>query len=124
VANLPDKSLAAIWQGMDVFPGYDDGFARAAPVGSFPAGASPVGALDMTGNVSEWVEDGFDPTFYARSPLRDPVRGGEDTIQRCMRGGSFSDTAQWPMHHAAFRGVCIPLGRMDDLGFRVARSMR
>src|SRR5262249_56725196 len=27
---------------------------RPSPVGSFPAGASPYGALDMAGNVSEW----------------------------------------------------------------------
>jgi hypothetical protein len=26
------------------------------PVGSYPAGASPYGALDMAGNVAEWVE--------------------------------------------------------------------
>jgi serine/threonine-protein kinase len=124
VANLADKSLAAIWPGMDVFPGYDDGFARAAPVGSFPAGASPVGALDMTGNVTEWVEDGFDPTFYEHSPARDPVRGGEGTLQRCTRGGSWGLSAVWLQNQSACRNGCLPLGRMEDIGFRVARSMR
>lgn len=39
----------------------DDGFARTAPVGSYPAGASWAGALDMAGNVWEWVADGSDP---------------------------------------------------------------
>lgn len=41
--------------------GLDDGFARTAPVGSYPAGASWAGALDMAGNVWEWVADGGEP---------------------------------------------------------------
>jgi serine/threonine protein kinase/formylglycine-generating enzyme required for sulfatase activity len=34
-----------------------DGFEGVAPVGSFPAGASPYGLVDMAGNVHEWVTD-------------------------------------------------------------------
>lgn len=33
-----------------------DGFRKIAPVGSFPDGASPYGAMDMAGNVREWVD--------------------------------------------------------------------
>lgn len=35
----------------------DDGFAEAAPVGSFPKGATPEGVLDMAGNIWEWTAD-------------------------------------------------------------------
>jgi len=40
-------------------PSVDDGYADTAPVGSYPAGASWVGALDMAGNVREWVADWY-----------------------------------------------------------------
>jgi formylglycine-generating enzyme required for sulfatase activity len=40
--------------------GYDDGFVDTAPVGSFPGGQSPYGALDMIGNVAEWVANSWD----------------------------------------------------------------
>jgi formylglycine-generating enzyme required for sulfatase activity len=38
-------------------PEYDDGHAMRAPVGSYPAGATPEGLLDMAGNVREWCSD-------------------------------------------------------------------
>lgn len=45
-------------------------------VGSFPSGASPYGALDMVGGVSEWVNDAYD-----------------NTGQYVIRGGSWLITA-------------------------------
>jgi len=79
-----------------------DGFARSAPVGSFPQGASPYGALDMGGNVWEWVHDAFievDPlagtiqNYYVTSPYKNP-QGVDPAISeyRVMRGGSWDWT--------------------------------
>ncbi len=37
-------------------PNADDGYGFTAPVGSFPAGATPDGVLDLAGNLEEWVD--------------------------------------------------------------------
>jgi formylglycine-generating enzyme required for sulfatase activity len=67
---------------------YDDGFAKTAPVGSFPAAVSPYGALDMAGNVWEWVFDWYDDLYYGKSPERNP--GGPNAgAHRVVRGGSW-----------------------------------
>jgi len=42
-------------------------------VGSFPTDASPYGALDMAGNVCEWVVDRYARDYYARSPYLNPA---------------------------------------------------
>ncbi len=52
-----------------------DGHALSAPVGSYPAGAAPTGALDMAGNVWEWTRrlPGLGPQD---PPLCQVIRGG------------------------------------------------
>jgi CubicO group peptidase (beta-lactamase class C family)/formylglycine-generating enzyme required for sulfatase activity len=73
-------------------PTYDDGFPVTAPVGSYPAGASPYGALDMAGNVWEWVADWFSGDYYAVSPVENP-QGPDEGSHRVVRGGSwFTDS--------------------------------
>lgn len=62
-------------------------------VGSYPAGASPYGALDMAGNVWEWVSDLYASNYYASSPAADPTGPADNfgRFQRVIRGGSFQD---------------------------------
>jgi formylglycine-generating enzyme required for sulfatase activity len=104
-----------------------DGFVRVAPVGSFPDGATPLGLLDMAGNVSEWVADvmGFDkfgiPVGYDDTPETDPkprVTGGGPHI---FRGGSFRDAASWL--RATARDYDL-LPRPPWVGFRCAADAR
>lgn len=49
--NFADAASAQPWADKSV----NDSFPDTAPVGRFAGGASPYGALDMAGNVSEWV---------------------------------------------------------------------
>ncbi len=86
--------------------GGEDGFLSTAPVGSFPAGASTFGCLDMSGNVWEWTSDVFD-----LSPGKE---------RRVMRGGSFVE--QVVFARGSYRDACAPDERWAPLGFRACRS--
>jgi formylglycine-generating enzyme required for sulfatase activity len=82
-----------------------DGYARTAPVGSFPRDRSPCGALDMAGNVYEWTADG--------SP---------DGRTRFMCGSSWLKT---PDSVDPTRRLHIPATKgADTIGFRVALSLQ
>jgi formylglycine-generating enzyme required for sulfatase activity len=88
------------------------------PVTSHPEGASPFGIFNMAGNVNEWVQDVYNPNFYANSPAQNPVNtGGGDT--RVFRGGSFAnpDGAFYTTSRRYDRG---PAFSDVDMGFRCA----
>ncbi len=58
-----------------------DGYAELAPVGQYPAGASPFGLLDMMGNVWEWTAD----PFPGRPHLITLRGGGWGNSRYCLR---------------------------------------
>jgi formylglycine-generating enzyme required for sulfatase activity len=72
-------------------------------VGSFPAGASPFGILDLAGNVSEWVSDLFDAKYYEKSVSMNPSGpiGKTDEFMRVVRGGHWGDS--WQMLRVSAR---------------------
>jgi formylglycine-generating enzyme required for sulfatase activity len=90
------------------------------PVGSYPGGVSQYGIHDMAGNVVEWVADWFDPTYYQRSPERNP-RGPDVGSYRVTRGGSWINGPTWLK--TSYRGRTNSDGRSDVLGFRCARGL-
>jgi len=96
---------------------------RTTPVGLFPAGATPEGLLDMTGNVREWCSDWFDAEEYARragSLVRNP-QGPEEGSSKVLRGGSWYNGAS--VVRCADRGGIRPVGYIAvSSGFRVARG--
>ena len=61
-------------------------------VGSYSSGASPYGALDMAGNVWEWVADWYDGDYYAVAPAANPL-GPSAGEGRDFRGGAWDDEA-------------------------------
>ncbi len=86
------------------------------------------GLYDMYGNVSEWCEDVYSPTYYQASAAVDP-RGppspGKD-VMRVMRGGSWKSSAA--MCRATFRqgqrtGDTDACFFTDFCGFRCVRRV-
>jgi formylglycine-generating enzyme required for sulfatase activity len=89
------------------------------PVGSKSKGVSPYGALDMAGNVWEWVSDRYQEDYYQTAPDRNPQGPNKGTGQ-VMRGGSWSEA---PINaRCAYRSWYMPDARYFNLGFRCARD--
>ncbi|MCU0722209.1 MAG: protein kinase [Planctomycetes bacterium] len=80
---------------------------KTAPPGSFPGDSSPCGALDMAGNVSEWVR----------------VPGPDGTASWAACGGCFEDGGAESAARCAARQPLPPGTRGRSLGFRVAREL-
>lgn len=84
---------------------------QTSTVGIYPQGASPFGALDMSGNVWEWcasLSDDPDSTML------------DEMGARILRGGSWFNSPESAA--TFFRAPGDPDGRTPLVGFRVARS--
>jgi formylglycine-generating enzyme required for sulfatase activity len=129
-----DPTRANTWQGR--FPdvnSQEDGFARTAPVKSFPPNGYAL--YDMAGNVWEWCADLFRPDTYARRALRSDGEGFADNPtgpatsldprnpyapeSRVQRGGSFlCHDSYCASYRPSARMACAPDTGMSHVGFR------
>lgn len=91
-----------------------------APVGAHPAGASPYGALDMAGNVWEWVSSLYRPYPYRADDGREAPDSSPEV--RGTRGGAHDSPAR--EMRVAERGRLVsraPRAGHHHIGFRCAR---
>lgn len=113
VENYADQGAADIVTF--VLSNYDDGYPVTAPVGSFPANHN--GFYDMSGNVSEWVNDWFDIRPARGEPLLDPL-GPEAGDRHVVRGASWARASRSELR-LAYRNAERD-GNLET-GFRIAR---
>ena len=92
--------------------GGDDSAPSTAPVGRYPAGATPAGVLDLAGNVWEWTESHYCP--YGKDDC--------DDSRRVLRGGGW-DTVESQYVRAAHRNPSAATARGWSIGFRCARAL-
>ena len=99
-------------------PSVDDGYPDTAPVGSFPEGISWSGALDLAGNVREWVADSYG--IYALGDQVNPL-GPASGTSYIPRGGSWLDRPDDT--RGANRGENEADYVRHKVGFRCAASL-
>jgi formylglycine-generating enzyme required for sulfatase activity len=92
----------------------ESGFRGTTAVGSFAAGASPYGVMDMAGNVWEWTADWY--KAYPGSTTQDKFFGEKF---RVLRGGGWFDEA--PQVRTTNRSSNVETAANDDIGFRCAK---
>jgi formylglycine-generating enzyme required for sulfatase activity len=96
---------------------YDNAGYQKHPVGQKKA--NELGIFDMSGNVWEWCEDGYDEDYYKNSPSKNP-KGSSSGSYRVDRGGGwFSDSKYC---RVAYRNYGTLEDRLSYLGFRIALS--
>jgi len=101
----------------------ESGIGGTSAVGCFPAGASPCGALDMSGNVWEWTRSCFESYPYPNTGADRKTRErlmSDNKDGMVLRGGSWGPVS-W-LARCACRDGYDPGFRYHDRGFRVSLS--
>ncbi len=97
--NFADETAAATQGRSKIISGYNDGFEKTAPVGSFRP--NELGIYDLGGNVWEWVAD----------------RYREDANFQVLRGGGWSGYRKGLLN-TSYRNAVTPDYRGNLYGFR------
>jgi formylglycine-generating enzyme required for sulfatase activity len=121
--NICDKNCPSGVRGNVANPNFDDGYRGPSPVGSYTAGASPYGALDMFGNVWEWTSTASVHYPYDANDEREAqydIADGEKWPERILRGGPWNDGLGYQRSSFRYRAVAIYWNM--NMGFRCAVS--
>ncbi len=92
------------------------------PVDKYVTGSSQEGVLNLAGNVSEWVNDWYDATYYKTSDTqrffhpKGPAKGD----QKVVRGGSWDNPPFFA--RAVHRQSFAPTTASTTIGFRCAAN--
>jgi gamma-glutamyl hercynylcysteine S-oxide synthase len=110
-----DPAIAGVHANVDQLEG------GTAPVGSYPAGASPYGCLGMIGDVWEWTASEFDGyRGFVPYPYREYSEVFFRAGYRVLRGGSWATRPR--VGSASFRNWDYPQRRQIFSGLRIARD--
>ncbi|TKB75250.1 MAG: formylglycine-generating enzyme family protein [Nitrospira sp.] len=97
-----------------------EGAASLAVKDQYEFGVSPYGLYEMAGNVSEWVSDWYDPTYYKDSPSKNP-KGPAEGRTKVTRGGNWRENAD-SIRSANRNGKHNPDERRLFIGLRCAKD--
>jgi formylglycine-generating enzyme required for sulfatase activity len=103
-----------------IIEGYNDGFPRTSPVGSFAP--NRYGLFDMGGNVWQWCEDEYKASMNSAEaiaifPYLKIEKSGDGIPNRVTRGGSWNNTAAIHFQSMYRNGAYSEYG-YDSNGFR------
>jgi len=122
--ELPNCNLAVMNDQpfVDGEMGTGCGSGTTQPVGSKPAGASPYGVMDMSGNLWEWTQDWYQEDYFEHSPSKNP-KGPDAGVFRVIKG------SDWGMRTprelvANLRFNYAPLGQGYLIGFRCVKDIK
>jgi formylglycine-generating enzyme required for sulfatase activity len=123
--NACGSECAAAHPGWHTMYKGDDKWPETAPVGTYPAGASPFGALDMAGNVWEWVADWYASYPTEGKSIPEDPKGPDKSPEsrQVTRGGGWDDIVASGVR-AADRSWNDVSNRVDFVGFRCARGQK
>jgi formylglycine-generating enzyme required for sulfatase activity len=114
-AGSDDLSAVAWWYNN----AYDGSYPGPRPHGVGQLSANACGVYDMSGNVSEWVEDHWDPVLYSADGRTNPLGVSLDELHAYRGGCAWSLE---PGARVARRDAAGSSERYEMLGFRLART--